>query len=295
MAIRVILIVVGLALICAAPALAQDEKQTATALVNLNVRRCPDVSCAKLGTIRAGGKFVVDEVRDGWAGFSYWGKPGWVKADPAFVALPGATGSTTQYRVASISLDPAIPEPGRAFRLVLSLEANEDTETSVGVLWANEAFAMAPVRLRAGAPVVVALDNPGESATGPHQAVAMLDLDMRELPARDGKIIVDYFVDRAATRSSLTVRQFSNFDIDGGEADFSIASGRIEALPGARIEASDTPWSAVHYDMIAPEFTAASIEKNVTLLAVTAEGNRAVLRVVSIDGPIYTVEFRIYE
>lgn len=310
-----IALALAVGLLASAPAQAQELPLATVKAAQLNVRSGPGTEHDILGTLKAGNKLRVSGVDPGgnWLYFRFWGKDAWIAFSPALVALNKpvsdlpivsikSTGAAL-VALADHAIDPPVPAPGEPFSIKLEIRNGGQADAGlfgIAAQFDSGHFAYAAISsLAAGAGAQVTISSPGDKATGFHKLSLALDVDQQLGPmSKASAAEITYKVDRPIlAQSAIKIEQYTNVDLHGGAPDIALEPSGLAALGKAAIGLLAMPMSAVHYDAVEVSektISASELKPGALIGVLTAEGRRAVLRVLSYDRGLLEVQYLVY-
>jgi hypothetical protein len=211
----------------------------------------------------------------------------------------------------SASLNPALPQPGQPFSVLINLQNAGQAATGEFAVAATfepgGVFTSAIVPgLGPGVQTVVPL-NVTVAGTGNFTVAIVLDLNQQvdEGPAGEAnnQAPFSYRIDRAyIAQGSFQVAPTTNVDFHGGTADATYDGLNLTPINGTLINIlAGVQLNQVHYDYLTPAvvnnaapISQASLAPGTVLGIQTAEGQRGVLRVAGYNGSSIILEYYIY-
>lgn len=311
----------------------------------LNVRGGPGVSYETLGQLRRGEQVRLLGANPDltWFVIQFRSQMGWISGGTAFITITGdprtlpivqppptptlpptLTPSLTptwtltptaapfpDLVLVSASLNPALPQPGQPFTVLLNLQ--NAGQAAAGEFAVAATFEPGGVYTSAivpglgpGVQTVVPL-NVTVAGTGNFTVAIVLDLNQQvdEGPAGEAnnQPPFSYRVDRAyIAQGSFQVAPTTNVDFYGSTADATYDGLNLTPINGALINIlAGVQLNQVHYDYLtsavvnnAAPISQASLAPGTILGIQTAEGQRGVLRVAGYNGSSIILEYYVY-
>jgi len=298
----------------------------------LNVRSGPGLNYDRVGQIEAGEQYeimgtsadytwvVIDtDTGIGWVSVQYVDVIGNLATVPIIQPPPSPTPAATptptvppnpDIVIDNVTLSPAQPIPGKPFTATVTVRnagGGAAGRFAVAATWQPGAIYTASFveGLAAGQMQQVQLSGtlPG---TGVFQVgvVADLNKEVQEINEDNNVYNVTYRADYPlfAQQSGLQLNATTDWDLYGGTVDFQWDGFNIGMRNGAKIGIlGGVTYENVHYDTISPAvitntvgLTDNQVNPGVIVGILTAEGQRAVMRIDNRQGQTIFVSYRVY-
>jgi hypothetical protein len=305
---RILLIVLVL-LAAVTPAAAQsDDVLVQVTAWRLNVRSGPGVEHSIIGELKRGNRVILSGISQdrAWLYFMYWDQPAYIAAsqvqlvagDLADLTPPApAPGFAGEVQISGYQVDPPVPAPGTSFYLHLTLTGDGHRLGAFSVAAECASFVLTQVsRLATDGEQRVSVPCPGDTATGPHTANVVVDVE--RTVSQGTTAALAYFIDRPLeTQGRLDLAAYTNLNLSGEIEDLANDGLALVARNGAQV-ARIPEGVQPHYDMLADvqgeSVALAELVPGDQIGVILAEGQRAVLRVVSLSSNAVELEYGVY-